>query len=108
VWRTLAGTSIIVHGLVHAWVVARAGTPGPWWIATPLASLAAVGFGASGLGVLGLAALRDWWPGVLAAATFASLAFLIVFGRPVWIGGLIVDIVILTALIRRARQSFPV
>jgi hypothetical protein len=105
VWRTLAGVAVLLHGLAHAWVGIWADIQGPAWIVTPAWSLAMVGFVMAGLALIRPPVARPWWPQVLAGATFASLALLIMFGRPTWVGGLVVDILILSALIRHVTAG---
>lgn len=103
--RFIGGMALVVHGLAHVRVAVWAGSFGASWLVMPLSAVAVGGFIVAGLGVMGVRPLAPWWAHAAAGATFASLVLLILFSHPLFIGGLVADIAILTILIRRARAA---
>jgi hypothetical protein len=100
--RFIGGAALIIHGLAHAGLGVWAGSFGALWLVTPLWAAAIVGFLVAGFGVMGVRPFAAWWAHAAAGATFGSLALLILFSHPVFLIGLVADIVILSILIRRA------
>ena len=121
--NTIVAIFLILHGLVHAilalvpdpntlgagfatffsrsWLFSGLGlspsTGRP--IAILLAAIAAIGFVAAGLALLGFLVPFDWWRSLAIASAVVSLLLLVVFWNTYLIVGILIDIAILVTLI---------
>lgn len=80
-------------------------------LVTVLWELSSVGFIAAGAGVLGVAELRRWWRLLVGLAAVASLLLLGLFGHPLFLAGIVADVVALIIAIlswRNVPRTEPV
>lgn len=93
--RLLLGILLILHGLAHAsagmWATAIGGRN----LVTLLWELSSVGFIAAGTGVLGVSELRKHWRAFAGVAAIASLLLLGIFGHPLFLVGIVADVMLL-------------
>lgn len=108
--RWLAVAFFVAHGLLHVamWTpppaqVAPFATHGRrdrrvWRVVVvALALLAGVGFAACGIGYL---TEVGWWPHVALGACAVSIVLMLLTFTPLWLGGLVIDLVIAAAAVR--------
>ncbi|MEO7368117.1 MAG: hypothetical protein ABIZ36_09175, partial [Gemmatimonadaceae bacterium] len=93
--RILLGLALIAHGLAHASAGMWATDIGGRGLVTLLWELSTVGFVAAGAGVLGVAELRKRWRLLVVIAVAASLLLLGIFGHPLFVVGIVADVVAL-------------
>lgn len=97
--RLILGVVLIAHGLAHASAGMWATDIGGRELVTLLWELSAVGFIAAGAGVLGVRALWRSWRVLVVIATVSSLLLLGIFGHPLFIVGIIADVILLAVAI---------
>jgi hypothetical protein len=97
--RTLAGILIVLHGIAHSWLGVWASSFGPLWVVTPLWTIAMAGYVAAGFGIMRMRGLREVWPAMLVIASIASLILLGVYTNDAFVGGVVVDLAILTVVV---------
>lgn len=90
---------MIAHGLAHASAGMWATDIGGRGLVTLLWELASVGFIAAGAGVLGVAEFRRIWRVFVVVASISSLLLLGIYGHPLFVVGIIADIIILAIAI---------
>lgn len=90
---------MIAHGLAHASAGMWATDIGGRGLVTVLWELASVGFIAAGAGVLGVAELRRLWRVFVVVASISSLLLLGIYGHPLFVVGIVADIIILAIAI---------
>jgi hypothetical protein len=93
--RILLGAGMIAHGLAHASAGMWATDIGGRGLVTMLWELASIGFIAAGAGVLGVEAFRRIWRGLVVVACAGSLLLLGLFGHPLFMAGIIADVIFL-------------
>ena len=103
--RVLLGTALVAHGLAHASAGMWATDIGGHALVTILWELACIGFIAAGAGVLGVAELRKRWRLSVVIGTIGSLLLLGIFGHPLFIAGIVADILFLALAILSWRNS---
>jgi hypothetical protein len=97
--RLILGIVMIAHGLAHASAGMWATDIGGRELVTVLWELSAVGFIAAGAGVLGVHALWRSWRVLVVIATVSSLLLLGIFGHPLFVVGIIADVILLAVAI---------
>lgn len=93
--RVVLGVGLVAHGLAHASAGMWATDIGGRGLVTLLWELATVGFIAAGAGVLGVSALRRHWRLLVTIAVAGSLLLLGLFGHPLFVPGIVADVIIL-------------
>ena len=93
--RLLLGIALIVHGLAHASAGMWATDIGGRELVTVLWELSSVGFIAAGAGVLGVSEFRRKWRVLVAIASVSSLLLLGIFGHPLFVAGIVADVIAL-------------
>jgi hypothetical protein len=93
--RLILGIAMIAHGLAHASAGMWATDIGGRTLVTVLWELSSVGFIAAGIGVLGVQALWKWWRALVVIASVASLLLLGLFGHPLFLVGIVADVILL-------------
>lgn len=93
--RGLLATLLFLHGLSHANAGVWAFGEGPVWLVVGLWAVAMLGFFAAAFGLLCVRGLRLRWKQALTAATFASIALLVMFGRGIALLGIYIDLIVL-------------
>jgi hypothetical protein len=97
--RLLLGLAMIAHGLAHASAGTWATDIGGRGLVTVLWELSAVGYIAAGAGVLGVSVLHRRWRGLVMIATVSSLLLLGIFGHPLFLFGIVADVLILAVAV---------
>lgn len=97
--RALLGLAMIAHGLAHASAGTWATDIGGRGLVTVLWELSAVGYIAAGAGVLGVTPLRKRWRVLIVTATVSSLLLLGIFGHPLFLFGIVADVLILAVAV---------
>jgi hypothetical protein len=97
--RLILGIVMVAHGLAHASAGMWATDIGGRGLVTLLWELSSVGFIAAGAGVLGVQALWKSWRVLVAIATVSSLLLLGLFGHPLFLVGIIADVILLAVAI---------
>lgn len=97
--RLILGVVLIAHGLAHASAGMWATDIGGRELVTLLWELASVGFIAAGAGVLGVRVLWKWWRLLVVIASAGSLLLLGVFGHPLFVIGIVADVILLAVAI---------
>lgn len=103
--RVLLGTALIAHGLAHASAGMWATDIGGRAMVTILWELASVGFISAGAGVLGVAELRKRWRLLVIIGSIGSLLLLGLFGHPLFLAGIIADVLFLAIAILSWRNA---
>src|SRR5678816_4118009 len=93
--RLILGIALIVHGLAHASAGMWATDIGGRELVTLLWELSSVGFIAAGAGVLGVQTLWKWWRALVLIASASSLLLLGIFGHPLFLVGIVADVILL-------------
>lgn len=86
--------------LKHSWLLAPAGLDA--WakpVGTALWILAAAGFAVTGLGLLGIPILHEWWRTLALASAGVSGLLLILFWNPQLVVGVLIDAAIVGVLL---------
>ncbi|MGH9419815.1 MAG: hypothetical protein ACRD3J_07575 [Thermoanaerobaculia bacterium] len=97
--RLLLGLAMIVHGLAHASAGTWATDIGGRDLVTALWEFSALGYVAAGGGVLGVTLLHRHWRVLVVVATVSSLLLLGIFGHPLFLFGIVADILILAVAV---------
>lgn len=97
--RLLLGVVMVAHGLAHASAGMWATDIGGRTLVTLLWELASVGFIAAGAGVLGVQPLWKRWRVLVIVASLSSLLLLGIFGHPLFVVGIIADVILLAVAI---------
>ena len=103
--RVLLGTALVAHGLAHASAGMWATDIGGRALVTILWELASIGFIAAGAGVLGVAELRKRWRSLVMVGSMGSLLLLGLFGHPLFIAGIVADVLFLATAILSWKTS---
>jgi hypothetical protein len=106
--RVVLGIALIAHGLAHASAGMWATDIGGRSLVTLLWEISTVGFIAAGAGVLGVTELRRHWRLLVVIAVAGSLLLLGVFGHPLFVPGIIADVVILTIAVLSWWREKPI
>lgn len=109
--RVVLGGCLIIHGLAHASAGMWATDIGGRSLVTVLWELSSVGFISAGAGVLGVAELRRWWRLLIGLAVVASLLLLGLFNHPLFLAGIVADVIALIIAIlswRNVPRAEPV
>jgi hypothetical protein len=94
--RLLLGLAMIAHGLAHASAGTWATDIGGRGLVTVLWELSSVGYVAAGAGVLGVTRLHRHWRAMVVMATASSLLLLGIFGHPLFLFGIVADVLLLS------------
>jgi len=97
--RLLLGILLILHGLAHASAGMWATDIGGHGLVTFLWEISSIGFIAAGAGVLGVSELRKWWRVLVGIAVIASLLLLGIFGHPLFLVGIVADVLVLVVAV---------
>ncbi len=97
--RLLLGLAMIAHGLAHASAGTWATDIGGRSLVTVLWELAAIGYIAAGAGILGVTPFRKPWRVLVVIATISSLLLLGVFGHPLFLIGIVADVLLLAVAV---------
>lgn len=97
--RLILGIVMIAHGLAHASAGMWATDIGGRELVTLLWELSSVGFIAAGAGVLGVEALWKRWRVLVVIASVSSLLLLGVFDHPLFVVGIVADVILLAVAI---------
>jgi hypothetical protein len=97
--RLLLGLVLIAHGLAHTSAGTWATDIGGRGLVTVLWEFSAVGYIAAGAGVLGVSLLHVRWRTLVVIATASSLLLLGIFGHPLFLFGIVADVVILAVAV---------
>lgn len=97
--RLILGIVMIAHGLAHASAGMWATDIGGRALVTLLWELSSVGFIAAGAGVLGVHPIWKWWRVLVAIASASSLLLLGIFGHPLFVVGIVADVILLAVAI---------
>jgi hypothetical protein len=97
--RLMLGLVLVAHGLAHASAGMWATDIGGRTLVTLLWELSSAGFIAAGGGVLGVQPLWKKWRALVVIASAGSLALLGIFGHPLFMVGIVADIILLAVAI---------
>ena len=97
--RLILGVVMVAHGLAHASAGMWATDIGGRTLVTLLWELASVGFIAAGAGVLGVQPLWKRWRALVIIASASSLLLLGIFGHPLFVVGIVADVILLAVAI---------
>ncbi|MEP6509339.1 MAG: hypothetical protein ABJC63_14025, partial [Gemmatimonadales bacterium] len=89
------------HASAGMWATAIGGRN----LVTLLWELSAVGFIAAGAGVLGVSELRKRWRTFAVVAALASLLLLGIFGHPLFLAGIVADVILLVIAVLSWRNT---
>lgn len=103
--KRLVGLLLVAHGMAHAAIGLWAYAQGPAWAVTILWWLATLGFAGAGFGLLGASGLRRWWEQLAACGAIASGALLLLYGRPIFMLGMLLDVVLAVAALRAGEST---
>jgi hypothetical protein len=103
--RLLLGVAMILHGLAHASAGTWATDIGGRGLVTALWEFSSAGYIAAGGGVLGVTLLRRHWRALAVVATVSSLLLLGMFGHPLFLFGIVADVLILAAAVFSWRDE---
>jgi hypothetical protein len=95
----MLGVALIAHGLAHSSAGMWATDIGGRELVTVLWELSCVGFLTAGAGVLGVRALWKWWRALVVVASVSSLLLLGLFGHPLFVVGIIADVILLAVAV---------
>jgi hypothetical protein len=93
--RILLGVAMIAHGLAHASAGTWATDIGGRGLVTVLWEISTIGYMAAGAGVLGVTGLHRHWRALVVVATITSLLLLGIFGHPLFVFGIVADVLLL-------------
>lgn len=99
---------LVAHGLAHAGIGLWAYANGPAWVVTILWWAATAGFVGAGFGLLGASGLRRWWEQLAAIGAVSSGTLLLLYGRPVFMLGMVLDVVLAVAALRAGESALTV
>ena len=97
--RLILGVVMVAHGLAHASAGMWATDIGGRTLVTLLWELSSVGFIAAGAGVLGVQPLWKRWRALVIIASASSLLLLGIFGHPLFVVGIVADVILLAVAI---------
>jgi hypothetical protein len=106
--RVVLGVALIAHGLAHASAGMWATDIGGRGLVTLLWELSTVGFISAGAGVLGVNRLRRHWRLLAVVAVVSSLLLLGVYGHPLFVPGIVADVVLLAIAVLSWWHEKPI
>lgn len=103
--RRFVALLLVAHGMAHAAIGLWAYAQGPAWVVTILWWLATLGFVGAGFGLLGAVGLRRCWEQLAATGAIASGVLLLLYGRSVYMLGMLLDVVLAVAALRAGESA---